>query len=83
MARLSLSAEEEEIFLPQLRQIIDYFDQLSQLEVADEEEAEISATLEAQDVLRPSLDRRVFLENAPQIRAPFLLVPQVKATGRE
>ena len=81
LARLDLSADEESTFVPQLQQIIDFFDQLSALDVAGEEELEISDSLEAEDVARPSLDRRAFLDNAPQVRPPFLLVPQVKATG--
>ena len=73
LARLRLSPEEEQTFVPQLCQIIDYFDQLSAVEVGVEGDVSVTPTLEAEDV--PVLD------NAPQVRVPFLLVPQVKVTG--
>ena len=81
LARLRLSPEEEQTFVPQLRQIIDYFDQLSAVEVGAEDDTKATLTLEAEDVPVASLDRRTFLDNAPQVRVPFLLVPQVKVTG--
>jgi|ABEF01.1.fsa_nt_gi aspartyl-tRNA(Asn)/glutamyl-tRNA(Gln) amidotransferase subunit C len=81
LARLRLSPEEEQTFVPQLRQIIDYFDQLSAVEMGVEGDVSATPTLEAEDVPVASLDRQTFLENAPQVRVPFLLVPQVKVTG--
>ena len=81
LARLRLSAAEEETFLPQLRQITDYFDQLAALEIEDEGEAEASGALEAPDIPKASLARQTFLDNAPQVKVPFLLVPRVKTSN--
>ena len=80
LARLHLTPEEERTFVPQLDQILHFFDRLSAMEIGEAELEEGSDTLEAADRPRPSLDRDVFLRNAPQTRPPFLLVPQVKAT---
>lgn len=82
LAKLRLTPEEEEIFVPQLRQIVEYVDQLKAFSVAPEA-AEATPGMEAEDRPRGSMPREEFLANAPQSRAPFLVVPQVKVTGDE
>ena len=82
LARLRLSAEEEEVFVPQLAQIIDYFDQLKEYG-SEAEIAEEALCLEAEDSPGESMDRGAFLSNAPDAMDTFVLVPQVKVTGDE
>ena len=81
LARLRLSTEEEETFVPQLGQIIDYFDQLSEYASYESKDRAVSETLEANDLARPSMPVGDFRENAPLVRSAFLLVPQVKVLG--
>jgi aspartyl-tRNA(Asn)/glutamyl-tRNA(Gln) amidotransferase subunit C len=83
LARLRLSPEEEETFVGQLGQIIDYFDLLSQYPSAEPEHRRVSETLEVSDTERPSMPHEDFLDNAPKVRGPFLLVPQVKVIRGE
>lgn len=78
LARLRLSAEEEQLFAPQLAEILDYVEQLDRFETADAMEVE-SAGLERDDVPAASVDRGEFLSNAPRSWGAFLLVPQIKA----
>ena len=82
LARLRLSVEEEEVFVPQLAEIIGYFDQLTEYGSEPEIPEEV-ATLEADDVPGESMDRGEFLSNAPEALDTFVLVPQVKVTGDE
>ena len=83
LARLRLSPEEEETFVGQLGQIIDYFDLLSQYSSAEPEPRSVSETLEVSDTERPSMPHEDFRDNAPKVRGPFLLVPQVKVIRGE
>jgi len=83
LARLRLSSEEEETFVAQLGQIIDYFDLLKEYSSAETEHRNVSETLEADDTVRPSMRLEDFLDNAPLLRGSFLLVPQVKVLGDE
>ena len=83
LARLRLSPEEEETFVPQLGQIIDYFDLLTQYSSSEPEHLRVSETLEADDTARPSMPQEDFRHNAPLVRGSFLLVPQVKVLGDE
>ena len=83
LARLRLTADEEQTFAPQLAQIIDFFDQLRQCETAPVDEESLSSTLEADDEVRASMPQADFLANAPSVRSSFLLVPQVKVAGDE
>jgi aspartyl-tRNA(Asn)/glutamyl-tRNA(Gln) amidotransferase subunit C len=80
LARLELSAEEEEQFTSQLGSILDYFEQLSELDVSD-----VLPTTRAIDVrnvtrpdeLRPYSDRQAILERAPEQEGDFFKVPQI------
>lgn len=82
LARLRLSAREEEIFAVQLAQIIDYFDQLKAF-ATQEVAATESPVLEAADVPGPTMERELLLANAPEVLESFILVPQVKTTADE
>ncbi|MDX1382879.1 MAG: Asp-tRNA(Asn)/Glu-tRNA(Gln) amidotransferase subunit GatC [Thermoanaerobaculia bacterium] len=82
LAHLHLAPEEVETFVPQLAQILDYFDQLDRYQ-GEDEVPDPSLSLEVADEARPSMPRSEFLGNAPESLDAFVLVPQVKTTGDE
>ncbi|MBP5975958.1 Asp-tRNA(Asn)/Glu-tRNA(Gln) amidotransferase subunit GatC [Brasilonema sp. CT11] len=80
LARLELTPEEEEKFTTQLGSILDYFEQLSELDVSD-----VPPTLRAIDVknvtraddLQPYPNREDILESAPEQEGDFFKVPKI------
>lgn len=80
LARLELKAEEEVQLTTQLGSILEYFDQLSELDVND-----VLPTTRAIDVsnitrpdeLKPFGDREAILESAPEREDDFFKVPQI------
>jgi aspartyl-tRNA(Asn)/glutamyl-tRNA(Gln) amidotransferase subunit C len=80
LARLQLSADEETQFTTQLNDILDYFEQLSELDVS-----EVPPTTRAIDVsnvvrvdqLKPYGDRETILEGAPDRDGDFFKVPKI------
>ncbi len=84
LARLRLSAGEEETFASQLSEIIGFIDQLRAFGAGaprpgdTEPERDKVAANDVPAASRPLLDD--FLDNAPASLDRFLLVPQVKAT---
>ena len=80
LARLQLTPDEEEKFTIQLNQILDYFDQLSELEVSN-----VQPTTRAIDVSnvvrvdkhRPCEAREAILEGAPDRDGEFFKVPKI------
>ncbi len=82
LARLELTAAEEEKFAQQLSNILEYFDQLSELDVSD-----VAPTTRAIEVvnmtradeLAPCPDREEILDCAPQREGDFYRVPKIMA----
>lgn len=80
LARLELNPEEEEQLTTQLGSILDYFEQLSELDVTD-----VQPTARAIDVsnvtrpdqLQPYSDRLAILNSAPEQEGDFFKVPQI------
>jgi aspartyl-tRNA(Asn)/glutamyl-tRNA(Gln) amidotransferase subunit C len=80
LARLELTEPEEETFTTQLSGILDYFEQLSQLDVTD-----VVPTTRAIDVsnvtrvdaLNPYPDREAILDCAPDRDGDFFKVPKI------
>ena len=80
LARLELTAAEEEQFATQLSGILDYFEQLSELDVTD-----VPPTTRAlevvnvvrSDVLQPYPEREAILDNAPDRDGNFFKVPRI------
>jgi aspartyl-tRNA(Asn)/glutamyl-tRNA(Gln) amidotransferase subunit C len=80
LARLQLTPEEEEKFTTQLNGILDYFEQLSELDVSD-----VPPTTRAIDVsnvtridsLKPYEKREALLNNAPDRDGDFFKVPKI------
>lgn len=80
LARLRLSEEERKRFASQLDRILDYINQLNEVDTSSVEP--MSHPLDVKNVLRddevkPSLGRDEALANAPQQRAGFFIVPPV------
>ena len=83
LARLQLTPAEEEQFTTQLGSILDYFEQLSELDVTD-----VPPTARAIDVsnvtrldeLQPYPDREAILNSAPDQESNFFKVPQILST---
>lgn len=80
LARLDLTREEEAQFTMQLGDILDYFEQLSQLDVTAVEPTtraiDVSNVSRA-DVLQPYDGREVILSSAPEQEGDFFKVPQI------
>ncbi|MBK1987837.1 Asp-tRNA(Asn)/Glu-tRNA(Gln) amidotransferase subunit GatC [Sphaerospermopsis aphanizomenoides BCCUSP55] len=80
LARLELTPEEEEKFTIQLGSILEYVEQLSELDVSD-----IPPTTRAIDVsnvtredkLQPYPDREAILGSAPEQEGDFFKVPKI------
>jgi aspartyl-tRNA(Asn)/glutamyl-tRNA(Gln) amidotransferase subunit C len=80
LARLELPPEQEEQFTTQLGSILDYFEQLSELDVTD-----VQPTTRAIDVsnvmrpdeLQPYGDREAIFKSAPEQEGDFFKVPKI------
>ncbi|WP_353932119.1 Asp-tRNA(Asn)/Glu-tRNA(Gln) amidotransferase subunit GatC [Okeanomitos corallinicola TIOX110] len=80
LARLELTPEEEEKFSNQLSDILDYIEQLSELDVTD-----VAPTTRAIDVsnvtrednLQPYPEREAILSSAPEQEGDFFKVPKI------
>ncbi|WP_204104911.1 MULTISPECIES: Asp-tRNA(Asn)/Glu-tRNA(Gln) amidotransferase subunit GatC [Spirulina sp. CCY15215] len=80
LARLELTEAEEESFTRQLSSILDYFEQLSELDTTDIQpttRAIETSNVTRQDVLDPSLAQEEMLTAAPDRSDRFFQVPQI------
>jgi aspartyl-tRNA(Asn)/glutamyl-tRNA(Gln) amidotransferase subunit C len=80
LARLELNAEEEERFTTQLSSILEYFEQLSELDTTDVEPT--ARAIDVTNVTRPDAlqsygDREQILDRAPEREGEFFKVPQI------
>jgi aspartyl-tRNA(Asn)/glutamyl-tRNA(Gln) amidotransferase subunit C len=80
LARLELTAAEQEQFIAQLNQILTYIDKLNELDTTGVEPT--SHVIPMSNVLRedevqPSLPREMVLQNAPQESHFFFKVPRI------
>lgn len=80
LARLELTTAEEEQFTIQLSSILDYFEQLSELDTNDVEPTtraiEVS-NITRQDALQPWPEREDILDCAPERDGDFFRVPKI------
>ncbi|WP_421655242.1 Asp-tRNA(Asn)/Glu-tRNA(Gln) amidotransferase subunit GatC [Leptothermofonsia sp. ETS-13] len=80
LARLELTPEEEETFTTQLSDILDYFQQLSELDTSDVQPTtraiDVSNVTRA-DVLQPYPNRDAILDCAPDREGDFFKVPKI------
>ncbi|AFZ14735.1 aspartyl/glutamyl-tRNA(Asn/Gln) amidotransferase subunit C [Crinalium epipsammum PCC 9333] len=80
LARLDLTPEEEDQFTTQMGSILDYFEQLSELDVSNVQPTtraiDVSNVTRA-DQLQPYSDRETILNQAPDQEGDFFKVPQI------
>ncbi|WP_019500944.1 Asp-tRNA(Asn)/Glu-tRNA(Gln) amidotransferase subunit GatC [Pseudanabaena sp. PCC 6802] len=82
LGRLQLSEAEEVAFTTQLGEILDYFEQLNELDpllVGVEPTTRAIATVNVtrQDDLKPWEDKEVLLDGAPEREDDYFRVPQI------
>ncbi len=80
LARLALTEEEETQFATQLSSILDYFEQLSELNtdnVPPTTRAIDMSNITRADVLEPYPDRDALLEEAPEQEGDYFRVPKI------
>ncbi|MFM2060939.1 MAG: hypothetical protein RLZZ507_609 [Cyanobacteriota bacterium] len=80
LARLELTPEEEEKFTTQLGSILEYIEQLSELDVADvppTTRAIDVSNITREDKLQPYPDREAILSSAPEQEGDFFKVPKI------
>jgi aspartyl-tRNA(Asn)/glutamyl-tRNA(Gln) amidotransferase subunit C len=80
LARLELTPEEEEQFTTQLGSILDYVEQLNELDVSNvlpTTRAIDVSNVVREDELKPYPDRDAILECAPQQEGEFFKVPKI------
>ncbi|MBD2361294.1 MULTISPECIES: Asp-tRNA(Asn)/Glu-tRNA(Gln) amidotransferase subunit GatC [unclassified Anabaena] len=80
LARLELTPEEEEQFTTQLGSILDYVEQLSELDVSDvlpTTRAIDVSNVTREDELQPYADREAILNSAPEQEGEFFKVPKI------
>lgn len=82
LARLELSPEEEEKFTAQLGEILDYFEQLNELNTA--EVPPMTRAIEMSNITRPDqwepyAQRDSILSSAPEQEGDYFKVPKIMA----
>ena len=80
LARLELTADEETQFTTQLGSILDYIQQLNQLDVtnvAPTTRAIDVSNVTREDILQPYPEREAILNSAPQQEGDFFRVPKI------
>jgi aspartyl-tRNA(Asn)/glutamyl-tRNA(Gln) amidotransferase subunit C len=83
LARLELTPEEEQQFSGQLSSILEYFEQLSELDTKNIEPTTRAIDLSnitRSDLLKPYSDREALLQQAPAQDGDFFEVPQILST---
>ncbi len=80
LARLQLSETEEAQFTTQLNSILDYVEQLNELDTTDVPPT--TRAIEVSNISRPDnlevfSDRDSLLQNAPDLESDFFKVPQI------
>lgn len=82
LARLYLTEEEEKAFAPQLSAILDYFEQLKELDTDDVEPTTRAidvSNVTREDVQSTYQDRESLLDCAPERNGDFFQVPKILA----
>lgn len=80
LARLNITEAEEEAFTTQLNSILDYFDQLSELDTADvapTTRAIETSNITRTDKLTPFPNKEDLLKAAPEQQGEFFRVPKI------
>ena len=80
LARLKLSEEQEKRFALQLNKVLEYMERLNELNTEGVEPTFHAVPLQnalREDEVRPSLPRKISLDNAPEKTKGFFVVPKV------
>ena len=80
LARLELTASEEDQFTTQLGDIFDYFEQLSELDVTNVEPTTRAidvSNVTREDNLQPYPNREEILQSAPEQEGEYFKVPKI------
>ena len=80
LARLELTPEEEAQFTTQLGSILEYFEQLSELDVSDVQPTTRAidvSNITREDKLQPYPERESILNSAPEQEGEFFKVPKI------
>jgi aspartyl-tRNA(Asn)/glutamyl-tRNA(Gln) amidotransferase subunit C len=83
LARLELTPEEKEKLTHDLNTVLGHFERLQELDTADvppTSHAIPMANVFREDEVRPSLPRESFLNEAPDAREGFFVVPRIVET---
>lgn len=83
LSRIDLSEEEVKEFSFQLARILDYIEQLKELDISGVEPTSHAIEIEAplrDDELKESLPQEDSLLNAPERKGPFFKVPAIMQT---
>jgi aspartyl-tRNA(Asn)/glutamyl-tRNA(Gln) amidotransferase subunit C len=86
LARLEITPEEEQQFATQLSSILEYFEQLSELDtnnVPPTTRAIEITNVTRPDNMMPYLDREAILKEAPEPEGDFFRVPQILNSDEE
>jgi aspartyl-tRNA(Asn)/glutamyl-tRNA(Gln) amidotransferase subunit C len=80
LARLELTSEEEEQFAAQLSEILEYFEQLNELDTSGVEPT--TRAIDVSNITRPDqlqtdTEREMILDSAPDREGEFFKVPQI------
>lgn len=84
LARLDLTPDEEAQFTTQLSDILEYFEQLSELDTTDVEPTTRAidvSNVTRPDQLQPYGDREQILDSAPDREGEFFKVPKIMGGG--
>ncbi len=84
LARLELTSEEEEQFTTQLGSILDYIEQLNEVDVSDvlpTTRAIDVSNVTRKDELQPYPEREAILNGAPEQEGEFFKVPKIMNTN--
>lgn len=80
LARLDLTEEETETFVPQFQDILKYFSILNELDTENVPPAYLSSankTVTREDEIEESASTKEFLANAPQAKDDYVVIPRV------
>lgn len=80
LARLDLTEEETEMFVPQFQDILKYFSILNELDTENVSPAYFSSdkrSVTRDDQIEDSAPTREFLANAPQSKDDYVVIPRV------
>ena len=86
LARLNITKAEEEEFTTQLNSILEYFDQLSELDTTDVQpttRAIETSNITRADELSPFPAKEELLKAAPEQQGEFFRVPKIISTDEE